>query len=446
MKRLTIPELAIKIGTDKFDDHDLLDRKGLAKQLSELVDRIDDPIVIALDGSWGSGKSVFLKLWVGEHNQTDGAKARVIYFDAFENDFLDDPLIGLVGAIAKHLPLDGRDRQGLAKLKGVALSLGRSALRVGVAWATAGAIRNLDEIGDAVAGSISDESKKVIDGLWQKEQEKSGAMVQFREALVSLTKPVEVDGPRQKIVLIIDELDRCRPDHALSMLETIKHFFAVDGVHFVLGANMRALENSVKAQYGSGINAHEYLQKFVHLTVGLPKSKSGAGSPSLVYFPKAAKQMGIDQNLVGEIKVYLDLLVNSQPTSLRDIERILTQAALLPNSFSNFAWQYKSLLAGTLILKIVAPTLYIRLLSSQLNINDIANLLFGGAVPSETTDRVGNNIAELWSYFLNRNPDNAEVVRGQDKFGLGLQRPAGTLPRTLALEHLETFTLPPDRT
>ena len=64
----------------------------MGKKLTDLVDRIDQPLVIALDGEWGSGKSHFLKLWTGAHQNGElGGKAKVIYFDAFEHDYLDDP-------------------------------------------------------------------------------------------------------------------------------------------------------------------------------------------------------------------------------------------------------------------------------------------------------------------------------------------------------------------
>ncbi|WP_333848286.1 P-loop NTPase fold protein, partial [Phaeobacter italicus] len=65
--RLTVPEPKIDLYNDGFADHDQLDRKATGDKLSDLVERIDDPMVIALDGAWGSGKSFFLKCWVGEH-------------------------------------------------------------------------------------------------------------------------------------------------------------------------------------------------------------------------------------------------------------------------------------------------------------------------------------------------------------------------------------------
>ncbi len=97
--KLTIPEPVIEIGVDGFEK-DLLGRSDFGQRLTGLVDRIDDPLVIALDGSWGSGKSTFLKMWVGAHKNAFSGKAKIIYFDAFEQDFLDDPLTSLVSTIS----------------------------------------------------------------------------------------------------------------------------------------------------------------------------------------------------------------------------------------------------------------------------------------------------------------------------------------------------------
>ena len=72
MKRITVPEPQIDLYNDGFEDGPRSTRPAgskaeTGKKLSDLVERIDEPLVIALDGAWGSGKSHFLKCWVGEH-------------------------------------------------------------------------------------------------------------------------------------------------------------------------------------------------------------------------------------------------------------------------------------------------------------------------------------------------------------------------------------------
>ena len=188
-----------------------------------------------------------------------GGTAKVIYFDAFEHDYLDDPLLSLVGTVQAQWP----DKTGVAKafsrVRTAAAKLAKPITRVGLAAATAGAAEIAAAAVDPILEATGKELSKAVDDFWKKETARRGAMQEFRKALVGLTATKE--GPPQKIVFVVDELDRCRPDFALTLLEIIKHFFTVPNVHFVLGTNLRALEVSVKARYGEGIDAALYLQK-----------------------------------------------------------------------------------------------------------------------------------------------------------------------------------------
>lgn len=81
MTRLTPPKPAITLFKTGFEDAgDMLDRKKTGAALSELVERIEDPMVIALDGGWGTGKSFFLQAWAGEHLKTAEHKAQTVYY------------------------------------------------------------------------------------------------------------------------------------------------------------------------------------------------------------------------------------------------------------------------------------------------------------------------------------------------------------------------------
>lgn len=69
----------------------------------------------------------------------------------------------------------------------------------------------------------------------------------------------------------MDELDRCRPDFAVALLERIKHLFNVNHVVFVLSIDRGQLRESVKALYGSGMDADGYLRRFIDLAFSLPE-------------------------------------------------------------------------------------------------------------------------------------------------------------------------------
>ncbi|MGY6568508.1 MAG: P-loop NTPase fold protein [Salinarimonas sp.] len=127
--KLFPPQSEPALYEEGFGDLDLLGRRAIGQTLSELLERVEDPIVIAVDGPWGSGKTHFLKRWVGAHHLENDGTAITVYFDAFANDYLDDPLIGLTGAISERL-LSPKDKNKWKKAKTVAFKL--SVLQLGL--------------------------------------------------------------------------------------------------------------------------------------------------------------------------------------------------------------------------------------------------------------------------------------------------------------------------
>ena len=69
----------------------------------------------------------------------------------------------------------------------------------------------------------------------------------------------------------MDELDRCRPDYAIELLEGIKHLFGVPGVYFVVATNTIQLGESIRAVYGNGFDGQRYLKRFFDLQFSLPE-------------------------------------------------------------------------------------------------------------------------------------------------------------------------------
>ena len=118
-------------------EKDLLGRRETGERLSSILERIEDPLVIALDGKWGTGKSYFLKHWVGSHTKQNDGKALTVYFDAFSHDYLSDPLIALVGALMLRTPKTEKSK--IDRIKRVALKIAKPSARIGLSVATFGA-------------------------------------------------------------------------------------------------------------------------------------------------------------------------------------------------------------------------------------------------------------------------------------------------------------------
>ncbi|MEP2782298.1 MAG: P-loop NTPase fold protein [Pseudoruegeria sp.] len=353
-------------------------------------------MVIALDGGWGTGKSFFLQCWVGQHLKEEKHQAQTVYFDAFKHDFVDSPLASLMGVIADRL--EGTEngpnfaQQAIQKVRTAALPLTRLALAV----ASYGATEAGGALFDALTKQASKELDKAAADFWTRESGTRVAMEQFRKALIALTVPAEgCDIPR-KLVIVIDELDRCRPDYALSLLEIIKHFFDVPHVHFVLGANMRELQNSVSARYGTGIDAALYLQKFVTLTMRLPAhlNRGRGGGVAERYFEQISSKMGLEtgqQRLVLKITSWIK---EPNAISFRSFERLASVLAITPSIWhpNDFSSQYyneisQEVLVLLIIVKTWFPEIFLKASDGSLTMEDLHSVF---EIESFSTKRESN--------------------------------------------------------
>ena len=398
---LVIPEPIIEVGNDVFDDRDLLGRRELGKRLSDLVERLDDPVVIALDGGWGSGKTFFLKFWTGSHQKLNEGSARVIYFDAFENDYLDDPLTSIVGVISDQPSQVSWNRKALKGVKTAAAKLARPVIRMGLAAVTAGLTEVAGVVADSVIVSGQKSLEQSVNDFWKREDGKRAAMADFRAGLRKLTAPDANGNPAQKIVLVVDELDRCRPTYALSVLETIKHFFSVPGVHFILGTNLDALANSVKASYGQSIDAERYLQKFIHIRMPLRMRywENGFRGEAEIYWEWVSEQLGSNKNGYGEgIKEYLTLIQKVELPSLREIQRIGTLSLIVPKHTGRCMLDWY-LICGLIVLQVVRPDLVELGRKGELTFAEVYRHLWQKSSPPPS-DHSHAKILDAWKYAL----------------------------------------------
>lgn len=88
------------------------------------------------------------------------------------------------------------------------------------------------------------------------------ALKNFRDSMQDLVAAVEEKGIRTlPIFVFIDDLDRCRPDFSIEILESVKHIFGIDSIYFVFTTDTEQLQHSLKAVYGSEFDAKKYLYR-----------------------------------------------------------------------------------------------------------------------------------------------------------------------------------------
>jgi hypothetical protein len=254
---------------------------------------------------------------------------------------------------------------------------------------------------------------------------------------------VDTEGdPTRKLVIVIDELDRCRPDYALQLLEIIKHFFNVPGVHFVLGVNLKELQNSVKARYGAGVDAETYLQKFISLQLNLP-NESNRKTDWENYFDKAADLFEFPstaEHLLHDIKHSAISLKIDRPISLRDVDRILSVASLIPNLDDNLEAGYRVVLSGLCVVKALLPENYKTLRASGdtlSKVEDTFDFRLLNAFGLEEEFR------RIWIYISEEGRVVEEDNPVQGLFGLfGLRvNEAGKFIKEFSDRKLESFSL-----
>ncbi len=307
--------------------------------------------------------------------------------------------------------------------------MARPVARVALATASAGA----SEAVSAIAG----EAAKGIDEFWKREDGRRTAMEQFRKLLGEIVE-------KNKLIFVIDELDRCRPDYALSLLETIKHFFAVENVHFVLGVNLSELKNMVKVRYGLS-TADAYLQKFIHLNMSLP-ARAGLrpeDTAGLVHFANIAKDMEIPSKTVEEIQHYLEL--RSPSPSLRDVERLATYAALVAPTLERTVGGYQAVVHGAAVLKALDHDFYKKLLAGEVGFAKVteALLLTPNINPMARQPKAPQYFYFAWAGFMDGPIWNSTKNQFKDvAFDDPIPFEEVTQVRDVIAKHLETFQLP----
>ncbi|MCY4306950.1 MAG: P-loop NTPase fold protein [Rhodobacteraceae bacterium] len=366
-------EQKIDLYKDGFEDkrNDLLQRRKTGKALSSLLNGIEDPLVIALDSQWGSGKTYFLKRWVGQHLKENNDQT-VLYFDAFSHDYISDPLPALVTA------LEGRTKnKNIKKLQNAVFNLAKAGTRAGVAVATSGVSEAFGKVGEGITKALGDQAEKSLEEYWKREEGRSIAMEQFRAALESMV----LAEKNNKVIIVVDELDRCRPDYALEVLEVIKHFFSVDNVHFVLGVNLEVLENMIGVRYGNEIDANAYLQKFIQIKLELPDEVEHPAHQNWdvsLYLDRLLEQLKIPEHVGRPLKFQIKIVARNNSINLRQIEQIVSAVKLANNFYltnENIRPGWFDVMNDLIISRIVRPDLYPKFLDATIAPEDLKSYL-----------------------------------------------------------------------
>lgn len=246
---------------------DKLERIDVARKLTSILSKVKtdkDGFTLVVKSPWGTGKTFFVEKWI---KSLQAQNCFCVYFSAWEAEMYDNPAQYFIETFLEAFAKEPRVNSKLAEwIQKSFLKLAKLSLM----------LARIVKVPDVIPFVSLEALKKEGHDFCKEWVEEIGKADKapttlpkakaFLEGIIEELEPIFAS----KIYVFIDELDRCRPTFSVSLIETIKHFFAVKGLIFTLSVDLDQLEGSIKHVYGTHIDCEGYLMRFVNLFYTLP--------------------------------------------------------------------------------------------------------------------------------------------------------------------------------
>jgi len=276
---------------DNETDIDLLYYEAISKTVVSLLDSADETaLTVGVHGDWGAGKSSILKMLEAEY--ADKEEVLCVVFNGWLFQGFEDTKAVLIETIIEKL-LEKRGLSAVAKDKANNLLKRINWMKVarkmgGLAFTATTGIPTMDQLEGILAtakgfvGKASEFSAEDIEGFisntegYLKDSEPDTVPSQihkFREEFSDLLSEAKID----RMIVVVDDLDRCLPKTSIETLEAIRLFLFVPGAAFVIAADEAMIEYAVKKHFpdlplsqGPASYAQNYLEKLIQVPFRLP--------------------------------------------------------------------------------------------------------------------------------------------------------------------------------
>ena len=389
-----------------FATQDEFKRKPIAENIIRLLTLPIDLSPMVIDGGWGTGKTEFCQKLI-RLMQQQHPDYQPVYIDAFRSDHSGEPLLALLAEIIKSCtPPKDSDEKLIEEHKDRIRKITKAAgfLMKTVAKAAVGHVlkQNTDDLAeelqqimndgqeaDSLAETVTDAAATIashtIDATVEallKEQ------IEAEKNLKTLKACLKEFAEAKPIILFIDELDRCRPDYAVDMLEVIKHVFEVENVKIVLVTNTKQLRAAINHRYGVEVDAHKYLDKFLKYSFALPdKIVAPFGMiqalVSVEYFKQLIRKSRMADELRSLIEErngtinFISDMIERNNISLRETERLVRFLEIyhsLSGGLNKVIWQYALLRITGVFIFCFYPSLMDDINKNRTDSKDFARL------------------------------------------------------------------------
>ena len=315
--------------TEYTFDNCKLNRGEYGEFLTNYLVGEHDGFVLNLNGAWGTGKTEFLRRL---YSLLTNKGHPTIYIDAWESAFSEIPLSVVSSELLNQLSCIneniGNDLEKVGEYLGRALK--------GTIIGGAGLLSK-HFLGDASAGTemakalFEQSPKDFLESVKGDHTEQVDAIKQIRLQLELLAEVIKTNyGSALPVIVLIDELDRCRPSYAIEMLEVIKHFFTTKNFVFVVATDTNQLQESIKSIYGSEFDSKTYLKRFFNREARLdePDLEHYIGLSNFddnQYANKVELYPNIHNSNKNTLHSYITWIAKAYKLSLRDIDQLVNK-------------------------------------------------------------------------------------------------------------------------
>ena len=392
--------------------NDTTGRNSNLYNLLRLLNLQQDSLSIAINGSWGTGKTFFIKqcqlmldnAFSDEDNEIRQAREelcpgkeglanirkthfRTAYYDAWEHDSEEDPIASLIRCLATT--------GWSTKIKG---NIGKAA-EIGASILKATTNIDLTALAETLKDNSSDLLKPDNIELLKK---------QFNATLAKL-------APKQgKLIIFVDELDRCKPTYAVRLLERIKHYFNNPNVTFIFAVDLGQLQYTINQYYGSQFNGYQYLDRFFDLVISLPEPDIDKYFDNTKSILEAAQHFDESGPKYSYYYLFCKELINHFSFSIRQINHFYLKTNSASYNLLGHILNHQGIISpaeehGSFIIYEFFLPLMTAL--NQANIDQYNNFINGNA--SEDTLNILANSQYFTKYYKEVSADETNINVGQ---------------------------------
>lgn len=229
--------------TEIKDNFEFYGRYDFYSNLITSLRESEGHLSIAINGVWGSGKTILASKLVDDLNGYNDICGN--YFNAWESDYFETPIYAIINNLLSDDEFLQVFENSIDRNQQVKLNLGFSLS------------------GITIRPTFEDKYEETLKAI----KFNNFTLTFIRDLLINYLKT-----KNKKLIFIIDELDRCKPNFAISLLEQLKNV-NIDGLVFLYFTDIEQLGNSIISNYSANYNVSNYLYKFFDEIITLPDLK-----------------------------------------------------------------------------------------------------------------------------------------------------------------------------